>query len=81
MSYQELKGITKLFGVDMTKEEKKVFVGKSQEGREIRTKKKSDRKERRRFKDLQMKLDEFIGKFFHSELLDRAKSFRSFIRA
>jgi hypothetical protein len=72
MSYQELKGITKLFGVDLSKEEKKVFVGKSHKGREIRTKKKSDRKEKRRFKDLQTKLDEFIGKFFHSELLNSA---------
>jgi uncharacterized protein YerC len=64
MSYQELKGITKLFGVDLSKEEKKVFVGKSYGDRKIMTKKKPDRKERRRFKDLQTKLDEFIGKFF-----------------
>jgi len=68
MSYQELKQVTKVFGVDLSIQEKQTFFGKTNHN--IR------RKRRKRkiihssiSKENQMKIDDFFGRFLHSDVL------------
>jgi len=67
-SYQELKSITKIFGVELESEEKKHFVGKKYKELHLRN---GGIKEhfKQNLKEVQRKIDDFLGRFLHSELL------------
>jgi hypothetical protein len=68
MSYQELKQITKVFGVELDKQEKQAFLGKTVQS--FRRKKQRRNNFHLSFcKESQSKIDDFFGRFLHSEVL------------
>lgn len=68
ISYQELKSITKVFGVKLENEEKRQIIGRKENNLPIKNiaKKKGIMQ---KSKESQQRLDDFLGKFLHSELL------------
>lgn len=67
-TYQELKAVTRVFGVELEKSEKMRFLGKSPG----ETKVKSSKEKKRRFcyrGGRQAAVEDFLGSFLHSELL------------
>jgi hypothetical protein len=68
MSYQELKQITKVFGVELGIQEKQAFLGKTPQSF-------CRKRQRRNFihnsfcRESQSKIDDFFGRFLHSEVL------------
>ncbi|MCD6572459.1 MAG: hypothetical protein J7K62_04240 [Thermoplasmata archaeon] len=67
-SYQELKSITKVFGVKLESEEKKRFIGRKH--KELPSENRSIKGHfGHNLKEAQRKLDDFLGRFLHSEVL------------
>ena len=68
ISYQELKQVTKTFNVDLKQSEKKGFIGRNRQ--RIQRKKPSiTNKSKAILKETQSKIDDFLGRFLHSEVL------------
>lgn len=72
MSYQELKQVTKVFGVDLSIQEKNAFLGKTNHSiRRKRRRRKTINKQV--FKEKQSQINDFLGRILHSEVLGRSK--------
>jgi len=68
ISYQELKQVTKTFHTDLSKSEKRSFLGRNRQ--KIQRKKSSiTSKPKAILQEAQSKIDDFLGRFLHSELL------------
>ncbi|RLF25655.1 MAG: hypothetical protein DRN01_06125, partial [Thermoplasmata archaeon] len=66
--YQELKAITKVFKINLNPEEKKRFIGKKHKEKKtvLRSIKHVSKRSSKRSQTL---LDDFFGRFLHSEVL------------
>ena len=69
IDYQELGRITKVFNINLSIDEKKSFLGKSK--LTFCVKKQKIKNVYKTFsKDCQSKIDDFFGRFLHSEVLN-----------
>lgn len=68
INYRELSNVSKTFHTDLSKPEKKRFFGKKGQ---ISRRKKQRSKEKKVYvyKEKQKKIDDFLGRFLHSEVL------------
>jgi len=68
ISYQELASMSKVFDIELSNEEKRCFLGKNK--RHFRRKKQKMRQEHILIsKEGQARIDDFFGRFLHSDVL------------